>query len=261
MIDVSEDNGEIAEPNRPDISQDQTPTPAAERDGVFYFETVTFQVEDTLFRVIKSDFEVQGTPFEAIFSLPQAPQKLVEGTDDSCPIYLHGISKVNFRSFLRVLYPFKGAVVTYTEWIEALELAIMWDFKEIRKTCIEALSELIKSRTVIDKILLAKKYKVKKWLRDGYIQLLQSRELELGNDICTSEIDVITIGRLLYIRERRHCELKRDALYCLRCSNDFFINPKLANSKIDEFFSTDVANRKIDEVFADEIAGMQDDDD
>jgi len=146
-------------------------------------------------------------------------------------------------------------VKTYTEWIAALELAMMWDFKEIRKTCIEALSELIKSITVIDKILLAKKYKVKKWLRDGYIQLLQSRELELGDDICTSEIDVITIGRLLYIRERRHCELKNDALYCLRCSNDFFVNP------IDEFFSTDVVNRKINEVFADEIAGMQDDDD
>ena len=93
-------------------------------------------------------------------------------------------------------------------------------------------------------------------MRDGYIQLLQSRELELGDDICTSEIDMITIARLLYIRERRHCELKLDALYCLRCSNHFFIN-------IDEFFSTDVANRKIDEVFADEIAGMQleDDDD
>ena len=243
-----------------------------------------------------------------MFSLPQASRGDVEGTDDSNPIYLHGISKVNFQSFLHVLYPLwvssfcrkikttrswwpwssKGAPTTSGVWFAALELAIMWRFKEvrlglpeniiilvdpfshvyifvfgaqIRKTCIEALSELIKSRTVIDKILLAKKYKVKKWLRDGYIQLLQSRELEFGNDICTSEIDVITIGRLLYIRERRHCELKRDALYCLRCSNDFFINPKLANSIIDEFFSTDVANRKIDEVFADEIAGMQDDDD
>lgn len=44
MNDVSEDIGEITEPNRPDISQDQAPTPAVERDNVFYFETVTFQV-------------------------------------------------------------------------------------------------------------------------------------------------------------------------------------------------------------------------
>jgi len=194
--------------------------------------------------------QVQRTPFEAIFSLPQTPRKNVEGTDDSSPIYLHGISKVKFQSFLRVLYPFKGAATTYVEWIAALELAMMWDFKEIRKTCIEALSEHIKSRTVIDNILLAKKFKVKKWLRDGYIQLLQSKdmELELGENICTSEMDVMTLARLLYIRERRHCESQRDSKYCSRCSR-----------MLDGYFSTDVANRKIDEVFADEMAGMEDD--
>ena len=48
MNDVSEDIGEIAESNRPDISQIQTPTSAAERDNVFYFETVTFQVHLSL---------------------------------------------------------------------------------------------------------------------------------------------------------------------------------------------------------------------
>jgi len=249
LNDVAEDNGEIAEPNRPHMSQDQAP---AERDNVFYFETVTFQVEDTLFRVIKSDFEVQGTPFEAFFSLPHTPSKIVEGTDDSSPIYLHGISEVKFRSFLRVLYPFKGAVTTYAEWIAALELAIMWDFKEIRMTCIEALSELIKSRTAIDKIVLGKKYNVKKWLRDGYVQLLKSKELELGDDICTSEIDMMTLARLLYIRERKHCELKTDEACCPRCYHRF-------STHSGHIFSTIVANRKIDEVFADEISGMQDD--
>ena len=48
MNDVSDDNGEIAEPNRPDMRQDQAPTPAAERDDVFYFETVVFQVRFSL---------------------------------------------------------------------------------------------------------------------------------------------------------------------------------------------------------------------
>lgn len=109
---------------------------------------------------------------------------------------------------------------------------------QIRKTCIEALSEHIKSGSVFDNIVLAKKYKVEKWLRDGYIQLLQQKQaLELGEDICTSELDVITIARLLYIRERRHCR----------------------QVMISSAFSTDEANKKIDEVFADEIAEMQDD--
>ena len=104
----------------------------------------------------------------------------------------------------------------------------MWDFKEvsakenihrsiffifvfcaqIRMTCIETLFELIKSITTIDKIL-AKKYKVKKWLRHGYVQLLKSKELELGDSVFASEIDMTALARLLYyIRERKHCELK-----------------------------------------------------
>ena len=49
MNDVSEDIGEIAKPNSPDIPQDQAPTSAVERDNVFYFETVIFQVRLRLF--------------------------------------------------------------------------------------------------------------------------------------------------------------------------------------------------------------------
>lgn len=48
MNDIPEDIGEIAEPHRPDVSLDQTSTPAAERDDEFYFETVTFQVRFNL---------------------------------------------------------------------------------------------------------------------------------------------------------------------------------------------------------------------
>ena len=122
-------------------------------------------------------------------------------------------------------------------------------FRKVRKTCIEALSGLIKSRTVFENILLAKKYKVKKWLRDGYVQLLQQKEaLEFGNDIRDSEMDLITIARLLDIREKKHCQLQRSA-YCLDCA-------RMAG---DYSFSTVEAQRKIDEVFAEEMAGMQDD--
>lgn len=167
----------------------------------------------------------------------------------------------------------KGAATTYLEWIAALDLAIMWDFKEVRaltgsrqgkftdlcflilypqvrKTCIEALSVLIKSRIVFDNILLARKYKVKKWLRDAYVQLLQQKEaLEFGDDVCTSEtLDLITIARLLYIREKKHCDLQC-SVYCCDCSR----------KADDYFFSTNEASRTIDEVFADEFAGMQDD--
>ena len=81
-------------------------------------------------------------------------------------------------------------------------------------------------------------------MRDAYYQLLQQKKaLEFGDDICTSQIDVITLARLLYIRERKHCQKQ--------CTN--------YDCKGSYYFSCDEAYKRIDEVFADEIAEMQDD--
>jgi len=70
--------------------------------------------------------------------------------------------------------------------------------------------------------------------------------LKFGGDICTSEMDLLTIARLLYIREMEHCERQLEP--CHKCSRSRQLN-----------FNTVESNRKIDKVFADEIAGMQDD--
>jgi len=86
-------------------------------------------------------------------------------------------------------------------------------------------------------------------LRDGYVRILQQKEaLDLGDDICNSGLDLITIARLLYIREKKHCELQH-AGYCCDCERE-------AGGY---FFSSEQANKRIDEVFGDEIAGMEDD--
>ncbi|KAF8802639.1 hypothetical protein BYT27DRAFT_7172701 [Phlegmacium glaucopus] len=252
-ISSSGPSADTGEPHALDLPHDRALSPSSSitRDDVFYFETIAFQVEDTLFRVFKSGFEVKGSAFEAIFSLPQAQGYDIEGTNDSNPIHLRGIGKANFTSFLRVLYrmyPFQGTPITYDEWIGALDLATMWDFKEIRKTCIEALSELIKSRPAFDNILLARKYKVEKWLRDGYVQLLQQGVLDLGGDICNSKLDLVTIAKLLYIRERKHGSYLQQGEYCISCSRRLRAG----------IFKRDEANKRIDEVFSDEIAGMQD---
>ena len=122
---------------------------------------------------------------------------------------------------------------------------MLFFFSQIRKTCIEALSKLIESRSNFEKILLARKYKVKKWLRDAYAQLLQQKKaLEFGDDIRTSQIDLITVARLLYLRERRHFQFRDTEIEC---------------AGIYGFFNSFEAYKRIDEVFADEIAEMQDD--
>ena len=71
-------------------------------------ETITtpFQeVENTLFQVLRNGFNVSGTPFEAMFALPQTQSDNIEGSSLENPIHLLGIKVDHFRSFLRILHP------------------------------------------------------------------------------------------------------------------------------------------------------------
>ena len=68
--------------------------------------TTSFQkVENTLFQVLRNGFNVPGTPFEAMFALPQTQMDSIEGSSLENPIHLPGIKVDHFRSFLRILYP------------------------------------------------------------------------------------------------------------------------------------------------------------
>jgi len=61
----------------------------------------------TLFRVPRNGFEVEGSLFQTLFSLPGPMEnhEQVEGRDDKCPIILEAITKEHFRGLLRVMYP------------------------------------------------------------------------------------------------------------------------------------------------------------
>lgn len=147
----------------------------------FNFELVVFQVGETLFKVIKNGFQVPGTIFEAMFSLPPGGEAPVEGTSLETPIVLEGVGEDHFHAFLRVLYPFTGqpAVVEYAEWVGALHLATMWEFAEIRAKAIAALSVLNPERELTEKISLGARYGIVDWLRDGYTELVQRSTLKM----------------------------------------------------------------------------------
>ena len=62
----------------------------------------------------------------------------------------------------------------------------------------KALSTIIESRDIVENILLAKKYRVKQWLRDGYLKLMQQPEpgrLDIDK-LRSSNVDLLTIARL-----------------------------------------------------------------
>jgi hypothetical protein len=63
------------------------------------------------------------------------------------------------------------------------------------------LSDLIKSRDVVENILLAKKYRVKQWLRDGYMNLILQTEPVKIDELHSSNVDLLTIARICSIRE------------------------------------------------------------
>ncbi|KAF4620933.1 hypothetical protein D9613_001094 [Agrocybe pediades] len=128
-----------------------------QRDDVFYVDTITFKVENTLFRVPRCGFEAPGCFFTTMFTLPGPGEQgvQIEGSDDAHPILLEGIQQSHFKAFLKVLYPKlykclpaagvpynetyerKDSVDTYSDWIGVLHLSTQWDFP---KACASACS-------------------------------------------------------------------------------------------------------------------------
>jgi hypothetical protein len=57
------------------------------------------------------------------------------------------------------------------EWISVLKLSNMWGIAELRQEAVEELSKI--SLTSLEKVLLAREYKVEKWLVDGYAEFIK----------------------------------------------------------------------------------------
>ena len=98
------------------------PDGSIERHNVYYLETIVFrvrnfllarirdkksiimQVENTLFRVPRREFELESPVFASMFSLPTGNHS-PEGQDDNSPIVLQGIKSKDFQSLLELMYP------------------------------------------------------------------------------------------------------------------------------------------------------------
>ncbi|KAF8959924.1 hypothetical protein BDZ97DRAFT_1365091 [Flammula alnicola] len=166
---------------------------------------IVFEVENTLFRLQKKAFEVPGSFFEVMFSLPGHDKNGLqgEGHSDQCPIVLNGISISHFRGFLHVMYPLSmaGPAKTYEQWLGALHLATQWDFFDIRKQAIAGLSPFLTDRGGVEVILLARKYKVKEWLIQGYMHIAQQTDALDIDKLGAATLDHATIIRLFLVRD------------------------------------------------------------
>ena len=62
------------------------------------------------------------------------------------------------------------------------------------------LSALNTQRDIIEIILLAKKYRIKEWLRESYMTLVQRRELTIDNMLSPRTLDWETISRIFAVQ-------------------------------------------------------------
>jgi hypothetical protein len=134
-----------------------------------------------------------------MFSLPPTVGQDLEGSMDSAPLRLEGISKEDFVALLGVMYPPYAANMFKTliygakglcsklhlddscyddgpksKWISILKLATLWMFKELRAGAIWRLNL---RTSPFERVLLAKQYNVPQWLRSGYEALVRRTEM------------------------------------------------------------------------------------
>ncbi|KAI6124777.1 hypothetical protein EDD16DRAFT_1724827 [Pisolithus croceorrhizus] len=144
----------------------------------FYTHTVTFLVEDCLFRITKELLEAESNVFGDMFLLPQGDPETVEGKSDTYPVVLQGTSKKDFESLLRALMcrqhgANRGSDLDRDQWISVLKLSTMWDFHGLRNAAIQHLDVPFQSLNPVDKLELALQYDVREWLLPALLTLAQ----------------------------------------------------------------------------------------
>ncbi|KAI6043418.1 hypothetical protein EDC04DRAFT_3138576 [Pisolithus marmoratus] len=177
----------------------------------FYVRTVTFLVEDHLFRIPREPLE-EPTAFRDMFLLfqgdsetvvnesdsgtredakdseigeDQSDSETVEGQSDTCPVTLPGVSKKEFESFLRAFmhrsttwkkqgFGFEPRSTDLCESV--LKLSTTWKFDELRNVAIQHLDPPFRPLTPVTKLELASEYKIKQWLLPALLALAQWTE-------------------------------------------------------------------------------------
>jgi hypothetical protein len=169
--------------------ESSSPIPTKARCESFYLDTVVFEVENTLFKVLQDRFKSESKTFCTTYRLPdKGAESDVEGTSDAKPIILKEVKTAAvFHNFLAVLHsPDKSPLVNSAdEWIEIFRLATVWLFFRIRDRAIKELQPHVDALSPIDRIYFAKegRFGVSAWFIDGLNELVQ-RSSPLTREEC-----------------------------------------------------------------------------
>ncbi|KAH6908532.1 hypothetical protein BKA70DRAFT_1280105 [Coprinopsis sp. MPI-PUGE-AT-0042] len=154
------------------------------RHAVFYSDVVTIRVESMLFRVPINALCRASEVFEGMFLVDRGDQ----GHTDDNPILLEGFLSNDFESLLRIIFPQSvftdfpdSPSLSKEEWEGVLKLSTVWEMDKIRTMAVERLSSM--QLGPLEKIKLAKDYRVPLWLSEGIETLAAEFEKHSIDDI------------------------------------------------------------------------------
>ncbi|KAI6137432.1 hypothetical protein EDD17DRAFT_1517365 [Pisolithus thermaeus] len=173
------------------------------RHSNFYVSTVTFLVEDSLFKGPREPFEKESEVFCDMLSLPQGSSVVAEGTSDENPIRIDRTSKDDFEQLLKALLHRKyGSQPNLPhgieQWTSVLKLSTAWNFERLRQAAINALTE--SGISTVDRVVLSQRYYIKNWLLPALNELARRPEPITLEEAQRMGIDIAL--KLASVRER-----------------------------------------------------------
>ncbi|KAF5317260.1 hypothetical protein D9611_003676 [Ephemerocybe angulata] len=200
-----------------DMTQKPLSPPSAV-DEEYYWDFVTFSVDDVLYRLPKYRFVNGSETFAREYGLDQdqGSEEEYAGVEDSSPdaVKKLDVAAAEFRALLKVLYPktdkasHQELTLSKDEWLAVLKLSSKWRFNSIRKLAIERLSPLSGMKPS-ERIRLGREYAVESWLLSGYEELVTRKA-----GIAKEEVPLVgweTVHELWGVREMwRSCQATCD---------------------------------------------------
>lgn len=141
----------------------------------FYVNTVTFSVENCLFRLPREPFQQESRFFCDKLSSLQGEDGEVEGLSDEKPIRLDGVKKSDFEQLLKVLFhrtltSSPDLLLSTDQWTSVLKLSTEWNFQRPRQAAVDALR---REASAVDRVILSQRYKVEELFLSALNELVQ----------------------------------------------------------------------------------------
>ncbi|KAK0486320.1 hypothetical protein IW261DRAFT_1604486 [Armillaria novae-zelandiae] len=164
------------------------PSGARIRNSKFYWEPMTFLVENQLFKVARHLFvdSSKSAVFSSMFSIPQGNADMVDGSDDEHPVVLQDVQSADFEHLLAALVAWDQKMpappaLGRDGWFSVLKLASMWRMQAIRRLAIDELTKL--NMSDVDRVVYGKEYAVVDWVMSGYRDLTNRKTVITADDI------------------------------------------------------------------------------